>query len=545
VSIATPGPLSALPVMCMVLGAVLTTTTVADARPTGALTRISGATFIGWACDADVPAVPVAVNFYANGEGTRGPQQSPVPAWGRYKGSNLKPDHFVGSALADEQSSPPDSHEVAACGNGKYAFSFTVPRAFRSGLGPGTHNIYAFAQMSTGQGPNPELRGSPSPLLVQGARRTVDDWFGNLNHACHLWKDKTWPDRTPDVQDSAPAFRLAPPSPGACTNDYPAGFVIGRDRAWVLESTNETRDFAPLRDGPGTSIDFAPNAPSPHGNEPAWQFATLKSPRGGYTVKQVLDKKSGGASGTPLDSYSAAFMETELSPRSPDLGSAAVFLELWWRVGGADGAPILQADASAGLTRKPYSAIAAQGMLPARYRFAVGLNIRGTSSPLLRTIEVNLLKSGADTEHRPPHTASFDLCDSGTSVEATRPPVPCEQADRYGPFQADDIDLFDRRSVANPIVYFNGATLHRVTGLPQPSRSEDGFQRVLISVVGLLRNAPWLDRPGMAAALPLKDGLADLTGLRLKSFYIGSEIWGKARLAVEFERLSLFIFEAE
>jgi hypothetical protein len=255
-----------------------------------------------------------------------------------------------------------------------------------------------------------------------------------------------------------------------------------------------------------------------------WNYGLYPRATGGYTVGWVIDKINGLSARTKLDTYTAAFIETELGSNAPDLSLSNVFIELWFRVRANDQANLTSSDAQN--LSVPFASIPADHRL-ARNRLTFGMWLAAPGSTTIRNIEVNLAR-----------TANFDLCTTATDVEGSG--EACEKAGRFGPYYADDVGLFDRRSVNVPIVYYNIGTIHEVAGRPQPVATDGTFSRVLIPVNALLRNAPWLG----SAAFPLTNGMADTSGQRLRSFYIGTEVWGKGRIWAEFERLNIYKFIA-
>lgn len=474
---------------------------------------ISGNTISGWACDPAMPSAAILVDFYADGVGAVDGTGATLPSWARYKGNNTYADNYAGGAYANLASSA----QSPSCNGGNHGFSFTIPQSFRSAIGPGVHDIYLFMRNTNGAGPNPQMYATPFKLTVTGTQTVVDPWHNNFLHSCSSWKGKTWP------QNGALSYVF---TPGVlCQDDYPGGLNPISDPFWALESTNETIGFGPFYDGPSSSIDFPPQVTTPGYAAPMWNYGLYPRAAGGYTVGWVIDKINGLSARTKLDTHTGAFIETELGANAPDLSASNVFVELWFRVRANEQANLTAGDAPN--LSVPFASIPADHRL-ARNRLTFGMWLAAPGSQTtVRNIEINLAR-----------TANFDLCTTGTDVEGAD--EACEKAGRFGPFYADDVGLFDRRSVRVPIVYYNIGTIHQVAGLRQPSANDGTFSRVLIPVNALLRNAPWLG----GAAFPLVNGTADIGGQRLRSFYIGTEVWGKGRIWVEFERLNIFKFVA-
>ena len=487
------------------------------AAPIGAVTQVQGNTITGWACDPDTPSTPIQVHFYANGYGRIDPSTGqPYEAWARYKGNNTAADHFAGYAIAN-LSSPAGGQ---GCGGGNHGFSFTVPQSFRTRLGPGTHSIYPYMLDSNGVGPNPRMSGSSVSVTVSGTETAVQSWYSNIANDCRIWADKAWP-------SGGSLTYTATPSNGIdCSQEYPGGFYVGIGPYWSMQSTNETASFGPIYDTSTTSIDFEPLVVAAGYSVPMWNYGIYPLQGGGNRVGWVTDKINALSAKTKLDMHSGAFLTAELGTSAPELGGNEVFLELWFRVQASEQSTMTSADAPRTMD---WNAVVANGMTAARTRFSIGMWFGADGSDLLRGIEINLAK-----------TSTFDLCTVSNYVELSSPQVPCEQSQRFGAGWADDVGIFDRRSVGNPLVYYNMDTLHYVFGLQQPASFDGSFYKVVVPVNALLRNAPWLN----SAAFSLAGGIANISGQKLRSFYIGNEVWGKGRLWVEFERFRLFKFTA-
>lgn len=494
------------------------------AQPLGAVTALRGATIEGWVCGLDPAGPAPAVDLFLNGTSERA-DGSLRPPWERYRGPNLRPDHWVGVAEA----TPAPTLELADCPDRPWRFRFTVPREQRSAAGPGSHQLHAALRLAPGRWHR--LTGSPQTLVVRGRTLAVLPWIESFRVACMRRKSKHWPMPAPNAAAGEAAWSIGPPL-GDCATAA---------SAWVLESTNETRSFGPLFDAPGrrndTDVDLAadprPTAP--------WRVRFQARPGGGHRLVSTVDRRLGPGAGTPFDAYLAAMVQTELGAAAPSLAQP-LFVELAYRVRETLTAPIDAADVAGGHVTASIDELTRERALAARWRATLGLLVTGGAGVSLRFVEVNLAASRAP--HGPGDaTASFDLCDGSTTVEGLQPALACERADAAG---GDETGLFDRRSAAVPIVYVDSAQLHRIQGPPQPtSTTGDGWSLVRVSVDGLVRNLPWLDRPGLSASLPLRGGRVDTSGLVLRAFYLGSETWGKARVVVEFERLRLFRFTAD
>lgn len=507
----------------LLLAWALACTHSASAAPLGALTSLRGATVEGWVCGLDSAAAVPAVDIFLNGafEAADG---TPRPAWQRYRGVNERADHLLGVAEAVPASDLP----TEACGGTGWRYRFTVPREQRSAAGPGVHALHVALRLGAGRWQT--LQGSPANLVVRGRSTPVLGWVDDFRTACVRRKHKRWPPPPPDMPPGEPSWSLDPPV-GTC----PAG-----SETWVLESTNETRSFMPLFDVAGRRHDTDVDLTSDARPSAPWKLRFVRRSAASHRVTHAVDRSRGPAVGTPLDAYLAAMLQTELGPRPPSL-DAPLFIDLSFRLRQHDGRVITRDDAAGGRLDRPFDEIQQARALAARWRATLGLLLSAPAPAPPRFLEINLAASRARPDA--PSEGSFDLCDITTPVEALHPALPCERVDAPG---GDETRLFDRRSTAVPIIYVDLGQVHRLQGLRQPvSVTRDGWSTLRLPVNGLVRNAPWLDRPGMNGALPLRDGMADLRGVALRAIYLGSETWGDVRLGVEFERLRLYRFVAD
>jgi hypothetical protein len=483
----------------------------------GKIQRVNQYTITGWACNPNLNKAPLKVEFYANGVGAKDEATNELlPSWSRYKGDNQIPDHMAGAITANYN----NYDSSLSCGNAAHGFVFTISQEFRSRLGPGIHSIYVFTRDIAGFKPQVQL-GDPIQITVTGIEHPVDSWYNRIAHDCRSWKDKAW-------QSSELKASYTFTQDLSCEEEYPQGLNFETQKFWVLESTNETANFSPVYDSPQATSDFPPLTTEPGYIIPMWNYSIKLRPSSlGYRVEWAIDKINSLAQKTTLDTYSGAFFQAELSTNSPQLSQKEVFLELWYRVRANEQAMMTLSDA---VRMHDFSLAQSNQMLMSRSRFTVGIWFLGSDN-IYRNIEVVLAK-----------TENFDLCSSLTLVEGTL--IPCEQgnrSNRNGSFYAGNIGLFDRRSAKVPIVYFNVEQLHQIFGRKQPSAYDRGYERVLIPINALLRNTPWPD----SAKLPSRNGIVAIDEQELKSFYIGTEVWGKGRIWVEFERFNLFYFAAD
>lgn len=298
--------------------------------PLGAVETISGGTITGWACDPDQPAQSVQVHFYAD------------HTW---DGGTI-----LGGAIANQPSEP--SINLACGGGTAHRFTFTVPAAERSRIGPGTHPVYSYA-IDLGGGANPLLSGSPRQLAVSGQKTALNRGY-NLGHNCRYYSDGGW-------------NQITPPQ-GTCADT----------RFWNIRGTNEDAAFLPA----GW---FLPNDPA----LAATQWDTARRPYsiyafnpkgdGTYQIGWVVDKVNHPQD---LNRYSGAFVNDVQFTTLPDLGGN-VFIDLRMGLFGMDQVN----DASVGLAKNRTTL----GIL-AYWNDAAGA--RQT-----QWVEINLFK-----------TSNFDLC---------------------------------------------------------------------------------------------------------------------------------------
>lgn len=312
--------------------------TLGNRAPLGVVESITGSTIQGWACDPDQPTQSVQIHFYAD------------HTW---DGGTI-----IGGTTANL---PSDNSINGACGGGTaHRFSFTVPLADRSRIGPGIHPVYSYA-IDLGGGPNPQLQSSPRNLSVTGQKQLLNRG-ANINHNCRYFSDGEW--------------KQIPIPQGNCPGD----------RFWNIRGTNEDAAFLPA----GW---FLPDDPILTGT--AWQndarpysvYAFNPKANGTYQVGWVVDKVN-----FPDDvpRYSGAFLNDVIFNTLPDLGGN-VFLDIRMGLFGMDQV----SDTAAGL---------------AKNRTTVGLLTTWTTASGTKEtgwVEVNLFK-----------TANFDLCTSACDPKA-------------------------------------------------------------------------------------------------------------------------------
>lgn len=243
--------------------------------PLGAVESISGSTITGWACDPDQPTQSVQVHFYAD------------HTW---DGGTI-----LGGATASQPSEP--SINIACGGGTAHRFSFTVPTAEKSRIGPGTHPVYSYAIDLAG-GANPLLSGSPKQLAVTG-QKSLLNLGSSINHNCRYYQDGGW-------------NQIQPPQ-GTC----PGG------RYWNIRGTNEDSGFNPA----GWFLPNDPALTSPPADTARRAYSTYAfNPKGDgtYQIGWVVEKVSFPQD---LNRYSGAFVNDVLFTTAPDLGGN-VFIDL-------------------------------------------------------------------------------------------------------------------------------------------------------------------------------------------------------------------------
>jgi hypothetical protein len=478
----------------------------------------------GWVCAAPFHPTQPVVDIFINGDATAvdGNEQA---SWDRYRGPNSRADHLLGSAdlIADAHLDEP------GCAGAGWYLHFAVPRVRRTEAGPGVHRLHAAIRLPGGW---QALTGSPVVMEVRGREEPLLPWADDFAQSCVRRKSKVSPQPPVGTASSEPSWALSPP----------IGECLDGGQFWVAESTNETRQFGTVHNvGPWSysiSVDLAgdpiPTAP--------WELRFVQVPAGGNRLRQVIDRRLAVADGTPLDAYTAAVLETGLRD-AVDIGKSALFIELAFRLLRVDPGTIVVTDEVGGRLTAPFTELAREGLLNARWRITLGLVLAGGSAAHDRYLEVNLAASRGRSGQRDPREGSFDLCTARTSIEALVPSVPCERSGAPG---GDETGLFDRRAAGTPIIYVDLAQLHRITGPRQVLRADaEGWSFARVPISTMVRNLPWVDRPGLHASLPLVDGIADPSGLTLRGIYMGTETWGPVRLEVELGRFRLYRFIAD
>jgi hypothetical protein len=248
---------------------------MANQVPLGSVEAISGGTITGWACDPDQPTQSVQVHFYAD------------HTW---DGGTI-----LGGAVANQ---PSDSSINAACGGGTaHRFTFTVPTAEKSRIGPGTHPVYSYAIDLAG-GANPLLPGSPRQLAVTGQKNLLNRG-ANINHNCRYYQTGSW-------------NQIQPPQ-GTCPGD----------RYWNIRGTNEDSGFNPagwfLPNDPALTV-----SPGDTARRAYSTYAFNAKGDGTYQIGWVVDKVSFPQD---LNRYSGAFVNDVLFNTPPAL-DANVFIDL-------------------------------------------------------------------------------------------------------------------------------------------------------------------------------------------------------------------------
>ncbi len=248
----------------------------AGTQPIGNLEQINNGVISGWACDKDEASKSISVHFYANHT---------------YDGGT-----FLGGVIANLTSEPVIN---AACGGGlAHRFEFKVPRSEKSKVGPGLHEVYAFAIDSQG-GVNPMLANSPKILSVTGVKKYLNQ-HPKIGTNCRYYHDQDW--------------KRIPIPQGICTNSLAGYFIRG---------TNEDSGF-------GNARYFLPKdkilngTPYQAASRPYWFYEMHEKGDGTYQVGWVVDKINYPAD---LDNYSGAFFNDNGFHTLPDV-SENIFLDI-------------------------------------------------------------------------------------------------------------------------------------------------------------------------------------------------------------------------